>query len=157
MRSAVRLAYDHELTLANEARTQGDLDVAVQHLERAHILGQRYFIAHLRTHWMLLEIARRRSDRNEIVGQIIRLFAVLPGYLSGWVPKGNTGSANVSALKPMTPPSDLVPLLANHNVARDVAIRILLLVLATMIYGAVKVEEPIVSSHQRGDVEHTRM
>lgn len=123
MRSDLRQAYKQELALAASARRANDLEGAVAHLERAHILGQRYLLPHLHTHGLLLAIAVLRADAREVMGQITRLIAVLPGYLSGWVPKGNTGSANVSALLPMKPPDDLAPLVASHSVARDVAMR----------------------------------
>ena len=139
MQSAVKDAYERELTLGEQAHAQGDLGAAVAHFERAHILGQRYLIPHFYTHWKLLAVARQRGDLREMRGQIVRLIAVVPGYLSGWVPKGNTGSANVSALRPMRPPADLAPRIAGHNVARDVAMRVLLLGLAAAIYYALVV------------------
>lgn len=134
MRLSVKDAYKHELALAGQARRLRNLDGAVAHLERAHILGQRYLFAHLNTHVLLFAVASQRLNVREMVGQIIRLIAVVPGYLTGWVPKGNTGSANVSALKPMTPPDDLAPLIASHSVARDVAVRVFLWALAATIY-----------------------
>lgn len=137
MRSDVKQAYKRELALASQARNARELDVAVTHLERAHILGQRYLLPHLRTHWLLFAVASQRVDTREMVGQIVRLAAVVPGYLTGWVPKGNTGSAKVSALLPMPPPTDLVPLVATHNVGRDVALRVALWALAVFIYQAV--------------------
>lgn len=134
MRRAVKEACKRELALAAQARRSRDLDGAVAHLERAHILGQRYLFAHLHTHVLLFAVATQRANLREMAGQIIRLIAVAPGYLSGWVPKGNTGSANVSALQPMTPPDDLAPLIASHNVARDVAVRVCLWGLAAAMY-----------------------
>lgn len=134
MRRAVKEVYTRELALAGQARQRRDFDRAVSHLERAHILGQRYLFAHFYTHVLLFAVARQRGQLREMAGQIIRLIAVVPGYLSGWVPKGNTGSANVSALQPMTPPADLAPLIASHNVARDVAVRVFLLGLAAAAY-----------------------
>lgn len=130
----VKEAYEQELVLARQARRKRSLDDAIAHIERAHILGQRYLFPHFYTHALLLAIAVERADIRETVGQVVRLIAVVPGYLSGWVPKGNTGSANVSALRPMTPPEDLAPLLAGHNVARDVAARMVLWGLAASFY-----------------------
>lgn len=134
VRLPLKKAYQRELALARDARRERDFDAAVSHLERAHILGQRYLFPHLRTHVLLLMVAIQRAQLREMAGQIMRLIAVLPGYLSGWVPKGNTGSANVSALQPMTPPDDLAPLIACHSVARDVAVRVFLWGLAAAVY-----------------------
>lgn len=123
MKPKVKAAYDAEMDKVAAAQLRGALDQAFAHLERAHIQGQRYLVPHLATHWRMLQIARARRDQRETRGQIARLAAVFFGYLTGWVPKGNTGGANVSATEPMTPPADLAPLLADYNVSRDVAFR----------------------------------
>lgn len=68
----------------------------------------------------MLRIGVRRGDRREIIGQVVRLIAVVPGYLIGWIPKGNSGGANVSALRPMTIPPDIAPLLADYSIQKDV-------------------------------------
>ncbi|MEQ9144337.1 MAG: DUF3703 domain-containing protein [Parvibaculaceae bacterium] len=112
----------------NEARADyraGALEQSFHHLERAHILGQQFLTKHLLTHWWMLKIGIRRSDGREVAGQIMRLFASVPGYLFGWVPKGNTGGANVSPIKPMPIPNEFAAVLADFNVARDVVIRML--------------------------------
>jgi arylesterase / paraoxonase len=134
MRSDVKEAYKRELALARQARRARDLEGAVVHLERAHILGQRYLLPHFHTHALLFAVAAQRVDAREMAGQVVRLIAVVPGYLSGWVPKGNTGSANVSALLPMKPPEDLAALVATHSVARDVAVRVVLWSVAAFAY-----------------------
>ncbi len=123
MKAELKAAYEAEMRKAAAAQRSGAFDQAFAHLERAHILGQRYLVPHLTTHWRMLNIARARRDQRETNGQIIRLLAVLLGYLTGWVPKGNTGGANVSAIKPMAPPADLAPLLADYDVSRDVMVR----------------------------------
>jgi hypothetical protein len=134
MRQAVKEAYKREIAIADQARRLRDFERTVTHLERAHILGQRYLFAHLKMHVLLFAVAVERADLREMMGQVLRLIAVVPGYLSGWVPKGNTGSANVSALQPMTPPGDLAPLIAGHSIARDVALRAFLWGLAAAMY-----------------------
>lgn len=123
MQAELRRAFTEEMRLADVAEAENDAERAFRHLKRAHILGQRYLITHLTTHWRMLRVARRRSDNVEARGQVARLLAVFPGYAFGWIPKGNTGGANVSATVPMALPPDLAPLLADYNVWRDVAIR----------------------------------
>lgn len=123
MQAELRRAFTEEIRLADVAEAENDAGRAFRHLERAHILGQRYLITHLTTHWRMLRLARRRSDNVEARGQVVRLLAVFPGYAFGWIPKGNTGGANVSATVTMAPPPDLAPLLADYNVWRDVAMR----------------------------------
>jgi hypothetical protein len=55
----------------------------------------------------MLVYALRRRDRREILGQVLRLVVAGPGSWSGRYPLGNTGGANISALKPMPVPEDL--------------------------------------------------
>lgn len=124
MKPAVRTAYQSALTTAQAAEARGDLDVAFADLERAHILGQRFLLPHIVTHLRMLRIGWKRRDGREVAGQVLRLLATVPGFMLGWVPKGNPGGANVSALKPVPLPADLQPLLADFSVARDVGKRI---------------------------------
>lgn len=130
MKALVRTAYQVALSNARAAERRGELDAAFAELERAHILGQRHLVPHIVTHLGMLRIGWRRRDVREVVGQVMRLVATGPGWLSGWVPKGNPGGANISALKPVPLPPDLQPLLADFSVGRDVAKRL-------AVYGAV--------------------
>lgn len=136
MNPALKTAFARELAAADAAEKSGDTRIAFAHLERAHIVGQRYFLTHLFAHFRMLRIALHRRDGRETRGQILRLLAVIPGYLLGWVPKGNTGGANVSALKPMPMPKDIAPLLQDYRVWRDVAFRLAAAALAAGIYFA---------------------
>lgn len=120
----LRNRYREEMRLARAAEAANDLGSAFAHLERAHVLGQRWFWRHLRTHWSMLMIAWRRNDAKEISGQIKRLIAVPLGWISGWVPKGNTGGASVGALQSMPLPEDMHDDLAGFSVRDDVLIRI---------------------------------
>ena len=101
MKASVRAAYRAALTQSHDARDRGDHDAAFAALERAHILAQRYLIPHVVTHLLMLRIGWSRRDAREVLGQVARLIATVPGFLTGWVPKGNPGGANVSALRPM--------------------------------------------------------
>lgn len=115
-----------EMDASRDAERAGDLATAIHHIERAHILGQRYLIPHLSTHWRMLALARAQHNGREIRGQIARLIAALPGYVFGWVPVGNTGGANVSAVQPMPIPDDLAPFFKNYSVWTGIAVRIVL-------------------------------
>lgn len=133
MRRDLEAAFDEEMRRAKEAFTAQSWDVSFAHLERAHILGQRYFVTHILTHWWMLRVALAKTDWREMRGQVMRMAAVVPGYLFGWVPKGNTGGANVSALKPMPIPDDLAPLLKDYRVWADVAGRLFFWGLAALV------------------------
>jgi hypothetical protein len=87
--------------------------LAFHHLERAHILSQRYPLWHARVHLYMLKVGWRQGNVMEVFGQSLRtLAALLFSYV--WVPEGNTGGANVSAFKPMEVPEDLGRLLAQE-------------------------------------------
>lgn len=103
-------AFEHEWRLARTARLAGDLDRAFHHLERAHILGQRRTWRHVKSHVAMLRVGWLRGDGREIAGQLTRIVAAAL-FSRLWVPEGNTGGANVGALKPMPVPDDLRALL----------------------------------------------
>ncbi len=120
----VKTAFQSQMQQVRLDYAQSNFGDAFAGLERAHIMGQRYFVMHVLTHWWMLKIGIKKSDRKEIMGQAVRMIAVFPGYIFGWVPKGNTGGANVSATKPMPIPDDLQELLRDYNVWKDMLIRL---------------------------------
>ena len=103
----LRERWAQERTDARVARQQSDAEGEWRHLERAHVLSQPMAGPHVRTHVAMLGYGLRHRDGREIVGQLIRLFVAAPGTWTGRYPVGNTGGANVSALKPMPLPDDL--------------------------------------------------
>jgi uncharacterized protein DUF3703 len=54
-------------------------------------------------------------------GQLFRLIAIIPGYLFGWVPIGDTGGADVSAIRSMPIPEDLTSRLEHFDIWSAVA------------------------------------
>ena len=91
--------YDDELAKYAIAYTDGDLQGAWNHLERAHIIGQRYPYNHTYVHWKMLQFGFKIKSAKEILGQIPRL--VVGGVKSfvGKIPVGNPGGANVAPLQ----------------------------------------------------------
>jgi hypothetical protein len=120
MTSELRTALEDELTHAEQLRRSGDLRGAFRHLERAHILSQRYTGPHVRVHVAMLQVGWARMDLREIVGQLTRILAAAL-FSRIWVPIGNTGGANVSALRPMPVPYDLAPLLGRSVSGRTLS------------------------------------
>lgn len=101
-----RRAFEDEWAKARSALRSGDLRQSFAHLERAHVLGQRSTRLHVRSHLAMLQVGWRRRDVREVTGQLFRIVAA--ALLSRvWVPEGNTGGADVSAMKPMPWPEDL--------------------------------------------------
>lgn len=132
MKPEQKFEYQKSLSTAREQEKARNYVKSFSALERAHILGQRYLIPHIQTHLLMLRIGWKQRDLREIFGQILRLAATIPGYILGWVPKGNTGGSNVSAIRPIPLQGDLAKLLADYNVWQDVFKRVILFsILAT--------------------------
>jgi hypothetical protein len=113
MPSKIRPHYLAELNMSEQARAIGDLRLEWHHLERAHILGQRWPREHNAVHWRMLKFGIRIKDIREIIGQLPRLvFGGVKSFV-GSVPIGNTGGANVPALNPLALPDDLAKILNN--------------------------------------------
>jgi hypothetical protein len=106
-RQTLRAAWAAERNAAKDARRHGDDTAEWKHLERAHILSQPMAVAHVRTHVAMLSAGVRRHDRTEVLGQVLRVVVAAPGSWTGRYPIGNTGGADVSALRPMPIPDDL--------------------------------------------------
>ena len=96
-----------ELRAALEAETGGDARASFRHLERAHVLGQASTVHHVRVHWLMLRWAVRHRRAREGLGQLLRIVGAATKTAVGLVPPGNTGGANVSAIRPMPVPPDL--------------------------------------------------
>jgi hypothetical protein len=91
---------------AREHEARGHVDAAWACLEAAHIVGQRVTRLHATTHLSMLGLAWRTRDTRELFGQSTRLLAsIVVTWI--WVPIGNTGRANISALKSAPVPRDL--------------------------------------------------
>lgn len=92
--------YRRELESYQSELSNGNLAPAWNHLERAHIIGQRYPYAHSYVHWKMLQFGIKIKNGKEIIGQIPRLiFGGVKSFV-GTVPVGNPGGANVPPLKP---------------------------------------------------------
>jgi hypothetical protein len=89
-----------------------DPEHAFAHLERAHVLGQASTREHVRVHWRMLMWGWRNRDAREFCGQVVRLIGAATKTFIGWVPTGNTGGSNVSAIKPMPVDPELAAIIA---------------------------------------------
>ncbi len=114
MHPILQQAYDTELKAAVTRYRAGDFDQAFSHLERAHILGQSFNIAHARSHWWMLKVGWKRRDLVEVIGQVSRIVGALL-FSRIWVPVGNTGGAHVSPFKSMPIPEDLQNILGTYG------------------------------------------
>lgn len=104
----LRHAYRQQRRLADQATATAD---AWRHLERAHIIAQPFPIAHTGSHWAMLRLAARTRNHHETTGQLIRLTLAGIASLTGRIPRGNTGRANMPLGATMPIPDDLTELL----------------------------------------------
>jgi hypothetical protein len=114
MHPVLRQAYETEMTQAIEQYGTGNLQLSFSHLERAHILGQSFPIAHARSHWWMLKVGWKNRDIVEIIGQIPRILGAL-FFSRIWVPIGNTGGARVPSLRLMPVENELRALLDKYG------------------------------------------
>ena len=112
MPATLRPPYRNEWRQYRRCWQSGQLADAWSHLERAHIIGQRYPVAHTAVHWEMLRFGVRIKDFREVVGQIPRLLVGGVKSFVGRVPVGNPGGANVAPLDTFPLPPDLAALLA---------------------------------------------
>lgn len=104
--------YEKELTDYRAAYLDGNLTKAWTHLERAHIIGQRFPFAHSYVHWKMLGFGIKIKSLKEVIGQIPRLiFGGVKSFV-GHVPVGNPGGANVPPLKPFPIDKDIQDIFA---------------------------------------------
>lgn len=99
MHAAVEKRFSSEIAEARRLLKRGSLDEAFAHLERAHVLGQRYIVPHVQTHWLMLRIGVSRRSVAEVTGQAARIVLGAVGSAVGVVPTGNTGGTNISMFK----------------------------------------------------------
>lgn len=99
--------YKIELENYRSEFLNGNMKNAWHHLERAHIIGQKYPFEHTYVHWQMLQFGIKIKNRKEIIGQIPRLiFGGVKSFV-GKIPVGNPGGANVPPLKPFPINKDL--------------------------------------------------
>jgi hypothetical protein len=99
MKPELRRAFDAEMAAACRALEQGRLDESFRRLEVAHVLGQRYVVPHVRTHWLMFLIGMRRRSVSETWGQSVRIVLGALGSAVNVVPIGNTGGTDISMFK----------------------------------------------------------
>jgi len=109
--------FQEELEAYRTSYKQGALPEAWKHLERAHIIGQKYPYAHSIVHWRMLQFGIRIKSGKEIVGQLPRLLVGGVKSFVGKVPVGNPGGANVPPMRPYPIEQDLQDIFAKAGVS----------------------------------------
>lgn len=111
--------YKIELENYQAEFTSGNLKSAWNHLERAHIIGQKYPYTHTVVHWKMLRFGIKIKSGREVIGQIPRLiFGGVKSFV-GKIPVGNPGGANVPPLKPFPIERELQEIFIKAGIALD--------------------------------------
>jgi hypothetical protein len=107
MPEGLKVYYRKELEIYRREMSNANFQLAWRQLERAHIIGQPWFVHHTHVHWLMLKFGIKIKNKKEIIGQLPRL--LLGGIKSfvGKIPTGNTGGANVPPLRVMEIPEEL--------------------------------------------------
>lgn len=95
MHTKLKDAFEDEMRAAAGHLAQRKLPLAFFHAQRAHVLGQRYVMSHVRTHWLMSRIGLGRRAPGEIAGQLVRILLGAIGSAIGRVPLGNTGGSDI--------------------------------------------------------------
>lgn len=94
----LKTAFYQQLDLGKSALKKNDFKTSFYHLENAHILGQKHLKRHTISHYWMFLLGVKSKNVKEIIGQLLRIIASLL-FTIIWVPKGNTGGSNVSAIQ----------------------------------------------------------
>jgi hypothetical protein len=100
----------NEIQLSHVACSKKENDLAFNHLENAHVLGQESTYWHVKVHFLMFLWSIKNRKPKEFLGQIFRMFGALTKTAIGLVPIGNTGGSNISPFKKL-------PLRPEHRVA----------------------------------------
>ncbi len=110
--------FQKELNAYQKALAINDLPKAWRHLERSHVIGQAYPYEHSYVHWKMLLFGIQIKSGKEILGQIPRLLVGGVKSFVGTIPVGNTGGANISAIKPLPIEADLQAVFKKLDIKR---------------------------------------
>lgn len=95
MKPTLRHAFEQELEAGIVLYHQNRERDAMTHFENAHVLGQRYVVPHVRSHWWMLKVAAKQRSLSSVLGQTLRIVLGIIGSASGIVPLGNTGGTDI--------------------------------------------------------------
>lgn len=113
---ALRPYYHSELEKFKAEYANNNLKNAWHHLERTHIIGQKYPFAHTYVHWKMLQFGFKIKSGKEVLGQLPRLlFGGVKSFV-GKIPVGNPGGANVPPLKPFPIEKELQDMFAKAGI-----------------------------------------
>lgn len=101
MPAALKPFFKQSLQDYATALNKNEMGKAWHHLEKAHVIGQRYPYHHSLVHWKMLVFGCRIKNVKEVIGQLPRLMVGGIKSFVGTIPVGNTGGANVPPMQSM--------------------------------------------------------
>ena len=101
------MSFADEIAAARTRMAAGELEAAMRHLERAHVIGQLQVWPHVLSHWLMLKIELRRGRPLAVLGQLVRIVLGALGSAVNVVPTGNTGGSDISMFKRLPVPPEL--------------------------------------------------
>ena len=107
----IRPFVQRELDAAALAEQRGHFFSAMQHLQRAHVLGQASTSLHVGIHWRMFRFAVRNGTAGQAFGQLWRAVAAAVFTAVGLVPWGNAGGTGGSGFRRMRVADDLQALM----------------------------------------------
>lgn len=94
----LKTAFYNQLNKGKEYLKDKNYKASFYHFENAHVLGQKHLLRHTISHYWMLIYGFKTKKSKEVIGQIARILASILFTLI-WVPEGNTGGTNISAVK----------------------------------------------------------
>lgn len=92
-------AFDFEISEAKRYITTQQWTTSLDHLERAHVIGQMHIWPHVLSHALMLRVEMQRGRIMAALGQMTRIVLGALGSAIGMVPVGNTGSSDIHMFK----------------------------------------------------------
>ncbi len=108
-------ALSDEIARAKALMQAGRYGDAMPHLERAHVLGQRFVGAHVVVHGLMFRVAVAQRRPRAAFGQLVRVALGALGSAIGVVPVGNTGGSDVDMFLEMPIPADLAAVMEGRG------------------------------------------
>jgi hypothetical protein len=111
--SGLKPYFKQELEAYHKTLHQENYTLAWHHLERAHVIGQAYPLAHSYVHWKMLLFGIKIKSIEEITGQLPRLLVGGIKSFVGKIPIGNTGGSNIPPLQSLPLSEDIKTIFAH--------------------------------------------
>lgn len=108
VKATLTQAFEAEMAAARNLYPTGCLEAAFGQLERAHVIGQRYVLPHVRSCWWMLKIGLAQHSPAEVWGQATR---IMLGSAVNIILVWNIGGTDISMFKRLPTSVDIAKIL----------------------------------------------